>query len=1464
MKIKSLIKTLMTFITLAATASLGLGQVGLSSTSYNETFIRSSDTIVEWTFPVSGLDRKASGGIAVNLDREISREPEFTGNYSDITGDGTRAVNSSRWEDGADSKYWIIDFATTGYENITLSSKQRGSNTGPRDFKVQVKLDGTEWIDVAGSEIVVAATSFASGTLSDIALPEICNNQGKVYLRWIMTNDTAINSSIVGTSGTNRIDNIFIKGYSVSTSVQHSLTLSSLGNGTTIPTSGIYVYNQGTNISIQAVPDSGWTFTGWSGDITSTDNPLAVTMNIGRAITAQFTELIVYHTVNFSVVGGNGNLTATVNEVGITTGDTVSGGNNIVFTAIPDMGYRVKEWTHNSAVVENNTTNTYTLENISSDATVTVEFEPIPTITYTVNFSVVGSNGSLSATVDSLNISSGSEVEPSKDVVFIAYPNTGYRVKEWKNNDVVVAGNTTNTYTVENLSNDINVTVEFELSPEYTLTINIVGNGSVTVNGAEYTIPMSFSEGSEVVLSAVSIAPWTFEGWTGGLVSTNSNETVTINSDITITATFTQLPETIVEWTFPDSVESRLASGGIAVNLDREISREPDFTGTYSYIAGDGTKAINTNQWDNGANSKYWIIDFATTGYENITLSSKQRGSNTGPRDFKVQVKLDGTEWIDVVGSEIVVSSTSFTSGTLSDIALPEICNNQGKVYLRWIITSDTSINGLIVGTSGTNRIDNIFIKGDNMSTSVQHSLTLTAIGEGTTSPASGTYAYNTGTNISVQAVPNSGWTFTGWSGDVVSTDNPVAVIMDADKTITAQFTEATGQYSVNFSVIGGNGNLSATVSGVEIVNGDTVLYGNNVVFTALPDSGYKVKEWKNNGTIVLGNTTNTYTVENLSENINVTVEFEQITGTEHTLTINIVGEGSVTVNGAEYTAPMLFNEGSEVALSAVSGVSWLFEGWTGGLVSTNSNETVTINSDITITATFIQLPETIVEWTFPDSVENRLASGGIAVNLDREISREPEFTGTYSYITGDGTKAINTSQWHNGADGKYWIIDFATTGYENITLSSKQRGSNTGPRDFKVQVKLDGTEWIDVAGSEIGVASTNFTSGALSDIALPEICNNQGKVYLRWIMTSDTSINGSIVGTSGTNRIDNIFVKGVVSAETHYSVTLTKNGLGQIVPDEGVYSYNSGTSITLQAIPDEGQVFEGWTGDIASSNTTEILLVNDNKVVTANFRPFASATINPTSGEVFSEETEYLSTVITWNDANEVTSITAFNNTLTEGEDYTITDNDGNTATLTFNVFGIITIKEITESEEILCEIFFDQGASSIYTIYNHYAPHFYVTFNITSGGAPVYNAKISINDEVLYTDETGQNELLLANGTYPYLVEKEGYEVYTGTLIVENEDQVVAVNLINGIFDQASSTIRCYPNPVFDMLTIERESFSKVKLEIYSIEGSLIMTQYFASDKLLLNLEGLKGGVYIIRLTDIIKSQTVRIIKQ
>ena len=179
------------------------------------------------------------------------------------------------------------------------------------------------------------------------------------------------------------------------------------------------------------------------------------------------------YAVNFSVIGSNGTITAVVDANTISSGNQVIEGKNVVFTATPNNGYRVKEWKLNSAVVNGNTTNVYTLNSIASSATVSVEFEVMPPTTYTVNFSVVGANGSISATVDGNAITSGSQVIDGKTVVFTATPNANYKVKEWKNNSSILVGNTTNTLTISNLSAANTVSVEFELSTgidDYSLT----------------------------------------------------------------------------------------------------------------------------------------------------------------------------------------------------------------------------------------------------------------------------------------------------------------------------------------------------------------------------------------------------------------------------------------------------------------------------------------------------------------------------------------------------------------------------------------------------------------------------------------------------------------------------------------------------------------------------------------------------------------------------------------------------------------------------------------------------------------------------------------------------------------------------------------------------------------------------------------------------------------------------------
>ena len=53
---------------------------------------------------------------------------------------------------------------------------------------------------------------------------------------------------------------------------------------------------------------------------------------------------------------------------------------------------------------------------------------------------------------------------------------------------------------------------------------------------------------------------------------------------------------------------------------------------------------------------------------------------------------------------------------------------------------------------------------------------------------------YNYGTVLELTAVPNEGYVFDSWSGDVSSTDNPLTITMDSDKNITALFImDATG-----------------------------------------------------------------------------------------------------------------------------------------------------------------------------------------------------------------------------------------------------------------------------------------------------------------------------------------------------------------------------------------------------------------------------------------------------------------------------------------------------------------------------------------------------------------------------------------------------------------------------------------------------------------------------------------------
>lgn len=81
-----------------------------------------------------------------------------------------------------------------------------------------------------------------------------------------------------------------------------TLTISSGSGGSTDPAAGSHIYNSGTTVSIKANPEAGYTFSGWTGDVSighENDNPVSITMDSDKSITAGFS--VISYTISGSV-----------------------------------------------------------------------------------------------------------------------------------------------------------------------------------------------------------------------------------------------------------------------------------------------------------------------------------------------------------------------------------------------------------------------------------------------------------------------------------------------------------------------------------------------------------------------------------------------------------------------------------------------------------------------------------------------------------------------------------------------------------------------------------------------------------------------------------------------------------------------------------------------------------------------------------------------------------------------------------------------------------------------------------------------------------------------------------------------------------------------------------------------------------------------------------------------------------
>jgi hypothetical protein len=84
---------------------------------------------------------------------------------------------------------------------------------------------------------------------------------------------------------------------------QRTLTLNVVGTGCSVTkTPDQATYNDGTVVTLTAIPADGWSFYSWSGDLSSSTSPIAITMSGDKNVTATFEELQVSWTAYNDVV----------------------------------------------------------------------------------------------------------------------------------------------------------------------------------------------------------------------------------------------------------------------------------------------------------------------------------------------------------------------------------------------------------------------------------------------------------------------------------------------------------------------------------------------------------------------------------------------------------------------------------------------------------------------------------------------------------------------------------------------------------------------------------------------------------------------------------------------------------------------------------------------------------------------------------------------------------------------------------------------------------------------------------------------------------------------------------------------------------------------------------------------------------------------------------------------------------
>jgi len=210
--------------------------------------------------------------------------------------------------------------------------------------------------------------------------------------------------------------------------------------------------------------------------------------------------------------------------------------------------------------------------------------------------------------------------------------------------------------------------------------------------------------------------------------------------------------------------------------------------------ADGGTVSPSTQQYDEGktatitatASSEYvfqsWSGATGSTNSTSVVMNSdKSVTANFVKKKYALTTAVEGegtvTEKVIKAGA-----ATDYNSGTIVELtAVP----SEEWMFVEWTGDITGTENPTQITIDKAKNVTAVFVKK-------QYPLTIEIEGEGTVTEKvikQGLATdYNSGTIVELTAEPTGDWEFVEWTGDVISTENPVQITIDNAKTVKAKF----------------------------------------------------------------------------------------------------------------------------------------------------------------------------------------------------------------------------------------------------------------------------------------------------------------------------------------------------------------------------------------------------------------------------------------------------------------------------------------------------------------------------------------------------------------------------------------------------------------------------------------------------------------------------------------------------